>query len=476
MRSQDWDIDAPAAARLKEAGAVILGKTTTPEFGCKGETNSPLTGLSRNPWNLDKTPGGSSGGTAAAVAAGMGPVSIGTDGAGSIRIPGAFCGNVALKPSFGRVPAYPLSFFGTVSHLGPHTMSVRDAALMMNVLAQPDVRDWHSLPREQRDYTEGLEAGIGGLRVAWSPRLGYARNVDLEVAAACEQAVHDLADLGAHVEAVDPGIEDPLEVTCGLWFVGAWTLWNTLSAAQRTLVSMRTSGPGETELEMRGLTSAGGDSPTVGFYLDDTPLTAPASAQNGKVVIDPSLYDLNRVEVLRGPQGTLYGSGSMGGTIKLVPTRRTRRHSTPPDELIFGGMHGAEGLSSTENFMVNLPVADTLAVRIVGSLGTLTGWIDRIVIAPGSFLRPSVNGTTRGNVAAAPVAGQLPGRERREIRAQSGLALWMPTDRLSIEPSFMYQEITQGGLNLIDSNPGTLTNYQPFDARSRSRTVSTSAA
>jgi len=233
--SQAWDIDAPAAARLKEAGAVILGKTTTPEFGCKGETNSPLTGISRNPWNLDKTPGGSSGGTAAAVAAGMGPVSIGTDGAGSIRIPGAFCGNVAFKPSFGRVPAYPLSFFGTVSHLGPHTMSVRDAALMMNVLTQPDARDWHSLPPEERDYTDGLEAGIGGLRVAWSPRLGYAKHVDLEVAAACEQAVHRLADLGAHVEAVDPGIEDPLEVTCGLWFVGAFTLWDTLSAAQQTL-------------------------------------------------------------------------------------------------------------------------------------------------------------------------------------------------------------------------------------------------
>jgi aspartyl-tRNA(Asn)/glutamyl-tRNA(Gln) amidotransferase subunit A len=233
--SQAWEIDAPAAARLREAGAVILGKTTTPEFGCKGETNSPLTGIARNPWNPDKTPGGSSGGTAAAVAAGMGAVSIGTDGAGSIRIPGAFCGNVAFKPSFGRVPAYPLSFFGTVAHLGPHTMSVPDAALMMNVLTRPDARDWYSLPPEERDYTEGLETGIGGLRVAWSPRLGYAKHVDVEVAAACEQAVHRLADLGAHVEAVDPGIEDPLEVTCGLWFVGAWTLWNTLSAAQQTL-------------------------------------------------------------------------------------------------------------------------------------------------------------------------------------------------------------------------------------------------
>ncbi|MGO9512826.1 MAG: amidase [Steroidobacteraceae bacterium] len=232
---QPWQIDAPATARLREAGAVLLGKTTTPEFGCKGETNSPLTGVTRNPWNPSKTPGGSSGGTAAAVAAGMGPVSVGTDGAGSVRIPAAFCGNVGLKPSFGRVPAYPLSPFGTVSHLGPHTMSVRDAALMLTVLAQPDARDWTSLPPDARDYTVGLEDGIRGLRVAWSATLGYAKNVDPEVAAACTQAVRQLLELGARVEAIDPGIEDPLEITCGLWFVGAWTLWNTLTSQQQSL-------------------------------------------------------------------------------------------------------------------------------------------------------------------------------------------------------------------------------------------------
>ncbi|MEP7059035.1 MAG: amidase family protein, partial [Caldimonas sp.] len=132
--NQPWEVDAPATARLREAGAVILGKTATPEFGCKGETNSPLTGITRNPWNPAKTPGGSSGGTAAAVAAGMGPLSVGTDGAGSVRIPAAFCGTFGLKPSFGRVPAHPLSPFGSVAHLGPHSMSVADAALMMNVL------------------------------------------------------------------------------------------------------------------------------------------------------------------------------------------------------------------------------------------------------------------------------------------------------------------------------------------------------
>ncbi len=232
---QPWEIDAPATARLREAGAVLLGKTATPEFGCKGETNSPLTGITRNPWNPSKTPGGSSGGTAAAVAAGMGPVSVGTDGAGSVRIPAAFCGNVGLKPSFGRVPAYPLSPFGTVAHLGPHTMSVRDAALMLTVLSQPDARDWTSLPPDGRDYGVGLEDGIRGLRIAWSPTLGYAHRVDSEVAAACARAAQQLVELGARVEQTDPGIEDPLEITCGLWFVAAWTLWNTLTAQQQTL-------------------------------------------------------------------------------------------------------------------------------------------------------------------------------------------------------------------------------------------------
>ena len=148
-------------------------------------------------------------------------------------------------------------------------------------------------------------------------------------------------------------------------------------------VSMRTSGPGQTELEMRGMTSSGGNSSTVGFYLDDTPLTAPASAQNGKVVIDPNLYDLNRIEVLRGPQGTLYGSGSMGGTIKLVPNAPDPNAFDASGELIFGGTDGGNSLNHTENAMVNLPLGDTAALRIVGSLEHLSGWIDRIVIATG---------------------------------------------------------------------------------------------
>ena len=232
---QAWDVDAPATARLREAGAVLLGKTTTPEFGCKGETNSPATGITRNPWNTAHTPGGSSGGAAAAVAAGLGPLAVGTDGAGSVRIPAALCGNVGLKPSFGRVPAYPLSPFGSVAHLGPHTMSVRDAALMMNVLKKPDARDWTSLPPESTDYTVGLEDGIRGMRIAYSPTLGYARNVHPEIAAAVDAGVRQLQALGAHVEQVDPGFDDPLDITTGLWFLGAHTVWSGLTPEQQAV-------------------------------------------------------------------------------------------------------------------------------------------------------------------------------------------------------------------------------------------------
>ena len=227
---QPWDDDAPCTARIREAGAAIFGKTTTPEFGCKAETNSPLTGITRNPWDPSRTPGGSSGGTAAAVAAGLGPISMGTDGAGSVRIPAAFCGNVGMKASFGRIPAYPLSPFGSVAHVGPHTMSVTDCALLMNVVTRPDARDWTSLPYDPVDYTAGLDAGIRGVRIAYSPTLGYA-TVDPEVAAAVESAVRHLESLGAIVDEVDPGFEDPLDISTGLWFVSSKTVYDALGPA-----------------------------------------------------------------------------------------------------------------------------------------------------------------------------------------------------------------------------------------------------
>src|SRR5215472_7162824 len=164
---QEWSEDAPAVARLREAGAVILGKTTTPEFGWKALGDSPLTGVTRNPWDLSRTPGGSSAGAAAACAAGIGALHLGSDGAGSIRIPSAFTGIFGLKATFGRVPAYPPSPMGLLSHVGPIARSVGDAALMLNTLGRPDPRDPYALPFNDRDWRHGLEDGVRDWRIAF---------------------------------------------------------------------------------------------------------------------------------------------------------------------------------------------------------------------------------------------------------------------------------------------------------------------
>ena len=234
--NQSWHDDAPCVARIREAGMVIFGKTTTPEFGIKGTTDNLLTGVTRNPWNLERTSGGSSGGSAAAVVAGIGPLAMGTDGAGSVRIPAAFTGGFGIKPSFGRVPAWPLSPMGTVAHLGPHARHVVDAAMLMNIISRPDARDWTSLPFDPRDYTVGLNDGIRGLRIAFSPTLGYVKDVHPEVAAAVRKSADALADLGAHVEEIDPGFDCPLEITMKLWFIGSATLYNAMTPAQQALV------------------------------------------------------------------------------------------------------------------------------------------------------------------------------------------------------------------------------------------------
>ena len=231
-RDQAWDQDAPATARLREQGAVLIGKTTTPEFGWKAVTDSPLTGITRNPWDLAKTPGGSSGGAAAACALGMGALHVGTDGGGSIRVPASFSGIFGLKPSFGRVPAWPLSPFGTVAHLGPMTRTVGDAALMLNVLALPDARDWQALPFDPRDHRIGLEDGVRGLKIAFSPDLGYAE-VDPEVAGLVASAAAAFAELGADVEEADPGFADPRAVFVAHWYAGAANLLRHYDERQR---------------------------------------------------------------------------------------------------------------------------------------------------------------------------------------------------------------------------------------------------
>jgi aspartyl-tRNA(Asn)/glutamyl-tRNA(Gln) amidotransferase subunit A len=241
-----WEEDAPAVARLREHGAVLVGKTTTPEFGWKGVTDSPRTGVSGNPWDPSRTCGGSSGGSAAAVALGAGPLSLGTDGGGSVRIPAAFSGIFGLKPTYGRVPLYPASPFGTLSHVGPMTRTPADAALLMDVVCGPDSRDWSALPPES-GFRERLGGGVRGLWVAFSPSFGGAVAVHPEVAAAVERAVRVLAELGAEVEEVDPGFEDPVAAFHDLWFGGAAKVVEHLTPEQHERLD-----PGLREIAAQG--------------------------------------------------------------------------------------------------------------------------------------------------------------------------------------------------------------------------------
>lgn len=233
-----WETDAPVAARLREGGAVVLGKTTSPEYGWKGVTDSKLFGITRNPWDIHKTPGGSSGGGVAAEAVGIGNLAIGTDGAGSVRIPCSFTGLFGLKPTFGRVPLYPPSAQGTLSNAGPMTRTVRDAALMMNVIARPDPRDWYSIPTDDgEDYTKRLEKGVKGLRVAYSPTLGFVEpdTIDPEVAKSVAAGVKLLRKLGAKVVEDDPDLLgiDPRVVEDLHWTSNFSVLMKNFSTEQR---------------------------------------------------------------------------------------------------------------------------------------------------------------------------------------------------------------------------------------------------
>jgi|TARA_R110001592_G_scaffold87235_5_gene257714 aspartyl-tRNA(Asn)/glutamyl-tRNA(Gln) amidotransferase subunit A len=223
---------APATAALARHGYVPIGKTTTPEFGWKGVTDNPVDGVTNNPWNPKKTAGGSSGGSGVAVALGMAPLALGTDAGGSIRIPAGFCGIVGLKPSFGEVPHWPASPFGTLAHAGPMTWTVEDAALMMNVLCEADHRDTNAVPRRNIDYLANLNKGVKGLKIAYSPNLGYV-DVDPEVEASVAQAAKLFEELGAEVVRVDPGFSDPLAAFGHLFYGGAANAMRDLGAKKR---------------------------------------------------------------------------------------------------------------------------------------------------------------------------------------------------------------------------------------------------
>ena len=234
-------------------------------------------------------------------------------------------------------------------------------------------------------------------------------------------------------------------------------------------LSMRSAGPGQTEYEARGLASNGGAAPTVGFYLDEVPLSPPALAQVGKVVIDPDLYDITRIEVLRGPQGTLYGSGSMGGTVKVV-TNQPKLDTW--EGSVQGTASGSEGggLNGGGNLMFNIPIGDKLAVRVVGSDSYRSGWIDRVVLNP--FPQdPPVNGAapasanTRGNVLAAPVQSIDKDDNTEYLNGGRVTVLFKPNDDLSVVATALYQHMAMGAYDEFDSPPGAhyLARYEPFD-------------
>src|SRR5437667_582869 len=220
------DDDAVVVGRLRAAGAVILGKTTTSEFGHKAVTESPLFGITRNPWNLELSPGGSSGGAAVAVASGLGPSELGPVAGGSVRSPASLCGVYVVKPSRGRVPD-TLGFPGYehVSCPGPLSRSVRDAALVLDVIAGGDDRDRFSLPRESRQYVEACDEAIKGLHVAWAPDLGFG-TVDPGVQAICENAAAEFEGLGCHVEVVNPGWDNPEETFSTLIAAQFYAHWS----------------------------------------------------------------------------------------------------------------------------------------------------------------------------------------------------------------------------------------------------------
>ncbi len=245
--------DAPAVLGLKAAGAVIIGKTTTTEFGWKTPGDCPLHGITRNPFDVRRSPGGSSSGAAAAAAAGFGPLHLGTDAGGSIRIPAAWCGAVGLKPSFGRVPQWPIGAFGAVAVAGPITRTVRDAALMLSALARFDGRDPFSLPDDPRDWCCGIDRGVAGLRVSVLRRPGFDAPVDADGVAAVERAAAILADAGAEIADEDPGLPDTSIAFGRVWSVALAVLADGLSPEQRQLLD---AGIEQVAAEQAGLSAA----------------------------------------------------------------------------------------------------------------------------------------------------------------------------------------------------------------------------
>lgn len=226
------EYDAPTVAACRRNGFVPIGKTTMPEFGWKAVTDSPLTGVTRNPWDLDKTPGGSSGGSAAAVALGIAPLALAADSGGSTRIPASFCGVVGFKPTHGRAPMHPGSHYGKLSQPGPIARTVGDAALLLDVMTESDPSDPRLQPVPRR-FRDELHGDVSSLRIAYSPALGLDVTVDDEVAAAVEHVADKLAGLGARVVRCDPPVGELREAYQRLFFTTSALMIRDWSESKR---------------------------------------------------------------------------------------------------------------------------------------------------------------------------------------------------------------------------------------------------
>lgn len=238
--------DAPVAGHLRSAGAVFLGKTASPEFGWKGVTDNPLHGVTRNPWDLSLTPGGSSGGAGVAAALNLGMLHQGSDAGGSIRIPCSFTGTFGLKPTFGWIPQWPSSAMSTLSHLGPMTRTAADSALMLASMTQPDARDGFLGNPQCPDWSTPPPRSLEGWRIAYSPTLGYVDVAD-DIRRRVDEAVMQLAMLGAEIIEIDPGFSCPLDTFNTLWFAGATQVVEKLAKNQ-----LNEMDPGFLDIAERG--------------------------------------------------------------------------------------------------------------------------------------------------------------------------------------------------------------------------------
>ena len=343
--------DSPATARLREQGAVIIGKTCLPEHGWIGVCHSPLTGITRNPWNPEVTPGGSTGGGAVAALLGLGLLHLGTDGAGSLRIPAAFTGVFGMKPSYGQVPTYPPSALNVLAHQGPITRCVADAGLMLSVIAGPDARDMTAWNSPAPDFSAGLDRGVRGLRVALSMRLGQAVKLDPDIEAAVRKVARALEEQGAVVEEADPPLGRSPDMIRALW-------WPVMSALADSVGARRNEmDPGLLDIAERGRRFTAGDYIAAYNARADLHAAMLAFHEHHDLLLTPAMPVTAFKVGLRGPESGEFGDDWINWSPYTYPFNLTQQPAaSAPCGLAGNGLPvGAQ--------IVGAPRADALVLQ-----------------------------------------------------------------------------------------------------------------